>query len=78
MATDTRHQGGLILERQAKEEIVITTPAGEEILVRVARINRRAAFLYILAPARVTIDRAEIHHEKQEARRRRAAMAPGV
>lgn len=51
----------LILHRKHCEEVVITIPSGDEIIVKVMFTHRGSVNLAFDAPANITINRREIH-----------------
>lgn len=51
----------LFLKRTPGEEVVITTPSGDEIIVKLERIEGRLALLAFDAAENIIIHRREIH-----------------
>ncbi len=55
----------LVLTRDVGEEIILTTPQGDVITVRVTRIQGKQAAIGIDAPPHIKVDRSEVHARKE-------------
>jgi sRNA-binding carbon storage regulator CsrA len=58
----------LVLTRNYHQAVIIRTPSGEEIVVRVEGVLGRGIKLGFTADAGVVIDREEIHYMKRKAK----------
>lgn len=59
----------LVLSRKLSEQIVVTTPSGEQIVITVVTIDKGKIRLGLEADQSITIDRGEVAEEKGYYRR---------
>jgi len=57
----------LVLERNKGEEIVLRTPGGEEMVIRINHVRGHKVWLGIRAPRNVLVDRRETYDRRMSA-----------
>lgn len=70
----------LVLSRRQQERIILTTPAGEKIIVTVVELRHGRqgsnARIGIEAPKTIRVDREEVHESIQRGESRHSKEAP--
>ena len=69
--------GYLVLQRKLGEQVILTLPGGEEVVIEVMDTARERARLAVRAPLSVRVDRAEVLAARRQGLAGQPAALPG-